>query len=158
MSYFCNIKGQTRQARWLLTNLTFYNQISEFFSSIIICVKSRFNLSRFYFKFVLKDESYIILGIYHHFLHKATPKSLIEFFYQSTLLFQCTNESLEQLPLCFLSICSEILSYSDLIALCFSVMSAYLLSYSFWSSAVQLFSAMSICICSAIIVHYSTHK
>ena len=31
MSYFCNIKGQTRQARWLLTNLTFYNQISGFF-------------------------------------------------------------------------------------------------------------------------------
>ena len=31
MSYFCNIKGQTRQARWLLTNLTFYNQISVFF-------------------------------------------------------------------------------------------------------------------------------
>lgn len=31
MSYFCNMKGQTRQARWLLTNLTFYNQISGFF-------------------------------------------------------------------------------------------------------------------------------
>ena len=31
MSYFCNIKDQTRQARWLLTNLTFYNQISGFF-------------------------------------------------------------------------------------------------------------------------------
>ena len=31
MSYFCNIKCQTRQARWLLTNLTFYNQISVFF-------------------------------------------------------------------------------------------------------------------------------
>ena len=31
MSYFCNIKGQTRQAPWLLTNLTFYNQISGFF-------------------------------------------------------------------------------------------------------------------------------
>ena len=123
-----------------------------------MCVKSRFNLSRFYFKSVLEDESYIVLGIYHHFLHKTAPKSLIEFFYQSNLLFQCTNESLEQLPLCFLSSCSEILSYSDLIVLCFSIMSAYLLSYSFWSSAVQLFSAMAICICSAIIVHYSTHK
>ena len=31
ISYFCNIKDQTRQARWLLTNLTFYNQISGFF-------------------------------------------------------------------------------------------------------------------------------
>ena len=31
ISYFCNIKDQTRQARWLLTNLTFCNQISEFF-------------------------------------------------------------------------------------------------------------------------------
>ena len=31
MSYFCNIKDQTRQARWILTNLTSYNQISKFF-------------------------------------------------------------------------------------------------------------------------------
>lgn len=92
MSYFRNIKGQTRQARWLLTNLTFYNQVSEFF--LLICVKSRFNLSRFYFKPVLEDESYIILGIYY-FLHKATPKTLIKFFYQSTLLLQCPDESLK---------------------------------------------------------------
>ena len=95
MSYFCNIKSQTRQARWLLTNLTFYNQISEFFLLFIICVKSGFNLSRFYFKSVLEDEQYIVLGIYHHFLHQTAPKSLIEFFYQSTLLFQRTDESPE---------------------------------------------------------------
>lgn len=60
MSYFCNIKGQTRQARWLLTNLTFYNQIFDFFFYYNICqiiyVKSGFNLSRFYLKSVLKDE------------------------------------------------------------------------------------------------------
>ena len=93
--YFCNIKGQTRQARWLLTNLTFYNQISEFFLLSIICVKSGFNLSRFYFKSVLEDEQYIILGIYYHFLHQTAPKSLIEFFYQSTLFFQRTDESPE---------------------------------------------------------------
>ena len=95
MSYFCNIKGQTRQARWLLTNLTFYNQISEFFLLSIICVKSGFNLSCFYFKPVLEDKSYITLSLYHHFLHQTAPKSLIEFLYQSALFFQYLNESLE---------------------------------------------------------------
>lgn len=55
------------------------------------------------------------------------------------------------------SICSEILSYSDLIVLYLSVISAYLLSYSFWSSAIRLFSAMAVCICSAMIIHYSAH-
>ena len=38
---------------------------------------------------------HIVLAIYHHFLHKAAPKSLIEFFYQSPLLFQRPDESLE---------------------------------------------------------------
>ena len=73
-------------------NSDLYNQISEFFT---MYVKSRSNLSHFYFKSVLEDESYIIFGIYHHFLHQTAPKSLIKFFYQSTMLFQCPDESLE---------------------------------------------------------------
>ena len=68
-----------------------YADLTERYNTI----KSGFNLSRFYFKSVLKDESYIVLAIYHHFLHKAAPKSLIEFFYQSPLLFQRPDESLE---------------------------------------------------------------
>lgn len=70
---------------------------------IIVCVSSKFNLSRFYFKSVLEDKSYIILNLYHYFLHKATLKFLVKFFYQSTLLFQCSDEPLEQLLLCFLA-------------------------------------------------------
>ena len=92
MSYFCNIKGQTRQARWLLTNLTFYKQISDF---SIIYIKSGFNLYFFYFKSVLEDKSYIIISVYYYFLYKAASKPLIEFFYQSTLIFQCPYKSLE---------------------------------------------------------------
>ena len=57
---------------------------------------------------------------------------------------------------CFLvHICVFYSSYSSYFAFLYT---SYLLSYSFWSSAVRLFSAMAVCICSAIIIYYSAHK
>ena len=49
MSYFCNIKGQTRQVRWLLTTLTLYNQISGFF----LLIQYESNQDLIYLVFIL---------------------------------------------------------------------------------------------------------
>lgn len=159
MSYFCNIKGQPRQARWLRTNLTFYNQISEFFLLL---------------QYVSNQDLIYLVFILNPFL-KMNSISSFDFTTTSwTRLLQSPSSNSSTKAPCFsnarmnplnnslwaflLSICSEILSYFDLMVLYLSVRSAYLLSYSFWSSAVRLFSAMAVCICSTLIIHYAPHK
>ena len=137
MSYFCNIKSQTRQARWLLTNLTFYNQISGFFLLL---------------QYVSNQDLIYLVFILNPFL-KMNSISSFDFTTTSwTRLLQSPSSNSSAKAPCFsnarmnplnnslwaflLSICSEILSYSALMILYLSVMSAYLLPYSFWSTSV----------------------
>ena len=106
-----------------------------------------------YFKSVLEFEHNIILCFHNHFLHKTAPNPGIELAGYAVLLLQSANEPFEQFALSLLAfylLCDVIILSFCLFISCCKFGIAF--SYSSWSNATRLFSAMAICICSEMML------